>query len=74
MFNLYVRKLANRIGISEGYATVLLLSNDWFDFITFLAVRFYVFTFTFQFATGMKLLQLKSGTKLTMILPPDLAL
>ncbi|WZZ56919.1 hypothetical protein YC2023_057026 [Brassica napus] len=45
MFNLYVRKLANRIGISEGYATVLLLSNDWFDFITFLAVRFYVFTF-----------------------------
>ena len=31
MVNLSVRKLANRIGISEGYATVLLLLNDWFD-------------------------------------------
>ncbi|KAF2596365.1 hypothetical protein F2Q68_00008645 [Brassica cretica] len=29
MVNLSVRKLANRIGISEGYATVLLLLNDW---------------------------------------------
>lgn len=29
--NLHVRRLADRIGVSDGYATVLLLLNNWFD-------------------------------------------
>lgn len=69
-----MKRLANNIGVSEVYATVLILLNNWFDWIHFLQLDLCVSTYIsiciFQ-CTGTKPPLLKSGINLKTISPLD---